>query len=392
MQLFKQHEEHRIIDPWTQIPLTPTQYQRFSDQLKQHPELWGYAEDKIRYAAPSTRLIKSEITNGQRYDYDPVSMLLAVRMPSTIHECFLEDVKDEIKSQLKAISHGGDSSAEFAAQIRSLGSARIFLMGEEDNLDRDGQVIAVFPQREPDGEFTHLNANYPGVVLEVSYAEHGKNLKKLAWQYIQSSNGNIKVVIGFDIKYGNTKEATLSIWRPRYIHEDGQELETLEVEETIVSEVCYIIHGNGAETNLAKQFRAPDGSVTNPVNVLCLSLDDFATDEISTKIDLRTSTKVNITYEALAQFLNNAEKMQELQQRRSGVESKRKTLKRERSSSPVDQLRSEDEAEQQDREKDAEERIEAMDGDFDPETLPETPVEPHDEQPRRSTRLKLRET
>jgi hypothetical protein len=52
-------------------------------------------------------------------------------------------------------------------------------------------------------------------------------------------------------------------------------------------------------------------------------------------------------------------------------------LRKWRSSSPVDQLRSEDEAEQQDQEKNAEERIEAVDGDFDPETPPETLVEPH---------------
>jgi hypothetical protein len=27
------------------------------------------------------------------------------------------------------------------------------------------------------------------------------------------------------LKYGNTKEATLSVWRPRYIREDGEEIE-----------------------------------------------------------------------------------------------------------------------------------------------------------------------
>ena len=36
-------------------------------------------------------------------------------------------------------------------------------------------------------------------------------------------------------------------------------------------------------------------------------LDDFATDEISTKMDFGDSTEVNISYKKLAQFLNREE-------------------------------------------------------------------------------------
>lgn len=130
--------------------------------------------------------------------------------------------------------------------------------------------------------------------------------------------------IGFDIKYGSTKEATLSVWRPRYIHEEGEELDILQTEQTIVSEVRYIVHGNGAETNLAKPFRAADGSLVNPDNVLCLSLDDFAPSAISTKMDLGNSAKINVTYKALAQFLKRAEDTQEMREGSSGIVSTRK--------------------------------------------------------------------
>jgi hypothetical protein len=122
------------------------------------------------------------------------------------------------------------------------------------------------------------------------------------------------VVIGIDIKYSNTKEATLSVWRPRYIHKDGEELKILEAEETIISKVCYLLYGHRAKTNLRKPFRAADGSFENSTNVLCLSLNDFATNEISTKIDFGDSTEVNILYKKLAQFLNRAEEMQESQE------------------------------------------------------------------------------
>lgn len=143
---------------------------------------------------------------------------------------------------------------------------------------------------------------------------------------------------------------------------------------------------------LPKPFRAADGSFDNSTNILCLSLNDFATDEISTKIDFTNSTKVNISYKKLAQFLNRAEEMQESREPTQGsrgksVKSNRKTRKRKRSSTPFDQLRSEDEAEHLNQEAKAEERIDAADGDFSSGTL----VEAHDQQPQRSTRQKLGE-
>jgi len=35
LQIFKQHQEHCLIDPWTSIQLKPIQYERFLGQLKQ---------------------------------------------------------------------------------------------------------------------------------------------------------------------------------------------------------------------------------------------------------------------------------------------------------------------------------------------------------------------
>jgi hypothetical protein len=73
--------------------------------------------------------------------------------------------------------------------------------------------------------------------------------------------------------------------------------------------------------------------------------------------------------------------------RGQSVKSKQKTRKRKRSSTPFEQLGSEDEAERQNQEVEAEERIDAADGDFRFGTL----VEVHDQQPRRSSRQKLGE-
>jgi hypothetical protein len=184
----------------------------------------------------------------------------------------------------------------------------------------------------------------------------------------------------------------LFVWRPRYIREDGEELEILEAEVRIISQVYHLLHGHRAKANLGQAFRAGDRSFNNLTNVLCLSLDDFATDEISTNRHFGDSTEVNISYKKLAQFLNLAEEMQESREPTQGsrghsAKSKRKTRKRKRSSSPFDQLRSADEAERQNQEAMAEERIDAADADFSSRTL----VETHGQQPRRSTRQKFGE-
>lgn len=48
------------------------------------------------------------------------------------------------------------------------------------------------------------------MVVEISYSQDGKNLEKLAQDYILYSNGDIKAVIGIDINYGG-KESTVSL-------------------------------------------------------------------------------------------------------------------------------------------------------------------------------------
>lgn len=129
-----------------------------------------------------------------------------------------------------------------------------------------------------------------------------------------------------------------------------------------------------AGINLLKPFRAVDGSFDNPTNILCLHLDDFATDAMSIKWSSGSSTEVNISYKKLANFLNKAEAMQESRELAQGsvgqgIKLTRKTRKRRRSSSPFDQLRSDDEHEHLKQEVKAEEKTDAADSDFRFETL-----------------------
>jgi len=79
--------------------------------------------------------------------------------------------------------------------------------------DGDSQTTIT---REPDAEFKHEDACWPGVIIEVSYSQKTKALPRVADNYILETNGNIRVVVGLDLDY-KTKKATVSMWRPKYV-------------------------------------------------------------------------------------------------------------------------------------------------------------------------------
>jgi hypothetical protein len=101
---------------------------------------------------------------------------------------------------------------------------------------------------------------------------------------------------------------------------------------------------------------------------LQLALNDFATDALSEVVS--ESTSLSISYEKLAGLLNQAEEIHKAREQGpgGGVKSGRKLKKRPRSSSPADQLVSDDEAVFRTQEKKALERAAAGDDDFRPTT------------------------
>ncbi|KAK0655467.1 hypothetical protein B0T16DRAFT_397050 [Cercophora newfieldiana] len=173
-------------------------------------------------------------------DYDPTNSLLITRMPSPIHKFFTNLLANEIRDQLKGISERADKVGHFAGQIEYGGSSRVLL---REGISDEGLGVTdhVVVRREPDGQFQHPDAAYPGVVFEVSCSQDGKDLKKLASDYILRSNGDIKAVVGIDI---NDEVSTVSLWRPYYVKEEGEELELLEVRQEISCQVSYLFRAN----------------------------------------------------------------------------------------------------------------------------------------------------
>jgi hypothetical protein len=144
-------------------------------------------------------------------------------MPSVLHEAITSSIVKEILHQLNLITGGKDTSANFAREIEHGGSAHIDFADSE------------YGRHEPDALFRHSRAQYPGVIIEVSYSQKRMDLARLADDYILGSDGNIRVVIGLDINYRG-KMATLSIWRPRIVS-NGNEDEELVAERTVIDQV-----------------------------------------------------------------------------------------------------------------------------------------------------------
>ena len=91
----------------------------------------------------------------------------------------------KIMGQLWKIRDTHDSAAVLLEKINWMGSTSIRL---EDGVRHD-----------PDGQFRHQDARYPGEVIEVANTQQKKHLPRLADDYIQSS-GNIKMVIGIKVE------------------------------------------------------------------------------------------------------------------------------------------------------------------------------------------------
>ena len=168
---------------------------------------------------------------SNRFDWSPHTSRFIVRMPTATHEIFTAYVVEEIWSQLKNIARENTDIAPILDLIVKDACTDIHLYGHKPINKR-------YPQHSPDASFAHAKSQYPSIVIETSYSQK-KKLVVLADEYILGSDGNISIVLGFDIEYGiGSKKASLSIWRPRLMQNSEEEgsyvLETFSIWEAKV--------------------------------------------------------------------------------------------------------------------------------------------------------------
>ena len=196
-------------------------------------------------------------------------------MPSLLHEAIKAKIVRDIESQFLSISNGVNPASAFAKSIEHGGSASINLSDPE------------YGKHEPDALFRHRQAQYPGVILEISYSQKRRDLGRVAEDYILGSSGNIRVVVGIDIDYKD-KSATLSMWRSRlYINGAGED--ELVAHPTLLNQVCSPFVLFDICLSL-KEFRNADGNVSS-LTGLRLQLDDFVPSAL-----LPEDTKLGKTY------------------------------------------------------------------------------------------------
>ncbi|KFY32153.1 hypothetical protein V493_00464 [Pseudogymnoascus sp. VKM F-4281 (FW-2241)] len=146
------------------------------------------------------------------------------------------------------------------------------------------------------------------------------------------------------------------MWEACYLREDEEGPETLDVETVIDRDL----------------FRSSDGSAANTARTLHLPLDYFATFEVAT-LNPEGLPGITITYAKLAEFLDQAERLQRIRQpalgeKRIGKKSSRQTRKRKRRSTPPEQLSSDRERDFRNAESKVEGRTVVEDGDFEHRT------------------------
>lgn len=280
-------------------------------------------------------------------------------MPTTIHEFFRTSVVLNIQGQLQQIAAGTGTAAKFAKAVTYQGSPRLHFPADEikdvqegekggsDTAEARDQTSTKYNSHEPDAIFRPQGAQWPTVVIEVSFSQKQKDLKDLAEDYILGSDGNVLVVIGLDIEYRRSKRATLSVWRPRY-EKDSDGHHVLVSVQTIFEQVSgyervYIVYWSF--NYVLQEFRDALGNPTKELSPgLELQLKDFATEALVQNPETMTQN-ISIPASVLYDYVVRAEAESEDCKHKRGkmVQLKPGTRKRRRRRTPPEEISSEDE-------------------------------------------------
>ncbi|KAF1992951.1 hypothetical protein P154DRAFT_451502 [Amniculicola lignicola CBS 123094] len=304
-------------EPWKEFKLAQGEYEQIERALQKDKVLLGFVEDKIRY------------------DYDGDKCILAVRMPTGIHERFIDAVEDDIRSQLKAIRSGSDRKARFAQKVQSTRSTEINFAANT--------ASSKF-KYEPDASFGHDDAQYPGVIIEVAYSQKKRRLHRWAENYLLDSAASVRVVVCLDIEYGkDSRKATLSTWRPQlFSTANGYELRA--VEEAV-----------------DEAFRDDEGHpVEHPG--LRLRLSDFTCKELVEEELGDEDAEICISGIQLCRYVDAAEIKERRALRKESLADN--VHVRKRSETPPEEIQSSDEARYAEQEERAAKRTEDHDLDF----------------------------
>ncbi|EXK75780.1 hypothetical protein FOQG_19455 [Fusarium oxysporum f. sp. raphani 54005] len=286
--------------------------------------------------ADFTRLHAKLEAHFRRFDYEPRHQRIIFRMPSRTHDHFAQFIYDDIFNAISEHARDSEQVRSFSANIKKAGTADIILYDSDDK-SKDPVPL----KRSPDAQFLYVDTAFPSVVVEVAYSQDGKQLSKIAKQYIHYSDGNIKAVLCFDLNKGS--ESTISVWKPRFIPEQDSDEFKMEIEQVVQSQ----------------PFRTADGSPINQDHALVLDLHDFALDELC---EGYPNPSISIPYSKLYDSLVMAERL--AKSVTTGMRSKRGVKRGRLSTSSVESMTSEDKKKWKDNDHAVKKKQNAEDGEY----------------------------
>ncbi|KAH0536440.1 hypothetical protein FGG08_006680 [Glutinoglossum americanum] len=179
------------------LKISPTGYEDLLKRVSEEDGLRAFVERKLRY------------------DYDPKASELTLRIPDPIHDLLVDDVADEVKRQIQDIFsqiQPTSALAQFLYGVRSLGHADV-----EREPSNDGKMAR--GHKSPDISFGHIEATWPGLIIEVAYSQRAEGLRRTARKYAAMTGGNVRMIVGLSIRYPVKKGGGfldgIFVWEPR---------------------------------------------------------------------------------------------------------------------------------------------------------------------------------
>lgn len=251
-------------------------YERLYQRLAENKGLFQHFEQEIRR------------------DWDSTTGRLTLRlMASPLHDFFIHYIAHAIDKELDRIAFTTPSLRPFRSKIVFGGSATVQKRGHE-------HTRAPEFEKSPDGQWHHSSSRYPPLVLEVAYSQDEKNLDDKVTQYFENLPGGICGVLGFAIEYAERPQrkaetfshtASVSLWSSE------QEDEVLCVHRAM-NNIC---------------FRDQNGQPRSGELVLPFtSFLPFKERKKAPPAATQASSNIHITFAALSEFVDNAERRQRI--------------------------------------------------------------------------------
>lgn len=285
---------------WHEIQLKPTEHETLRANLKRAGILKHFEE-------------------SISYDYCPKRSVLALRlMPSTLHESVISELYIYLRRNLDQLANSDKGTqnpviADLISDIASLEHATITLYEHDDdkgsNFDRrsdgthshgatnDKRKACMKTLRSPDIQFcfaltsqskehrkgrlyTYDNPYFPQFIIEVGFSQSTSSLQKLAKEYYENSDGNIKTVLTFKIEYLDNASITKG---------NGQ-----NPSSTSAGGASFCLYRGPERIHKDEKFRDSDGQYVD-CSALELRLSDFVPDEVLAQLESIPRAKIEQT-------------------------------------------------------------------------------------------------